>query len=175
MNILPDSEVDNSPWSSSLEPSDRHLVMCMSYSRANEVVPFVERLAATHGLVCWNPQSGIVKWPPHIEAMPHLRLTMENGQVIDSPGPSTIASAISSLAQPANGFAILARSDLEYMQTVIDDSGRWVIEFRDGSPAEHYELSQPVKRETVENAFADYASGNDDGWRKLPWKKLNLE
>lgn len=173
LHTLPDSEIERSPWSCQIQKSDRYVGLCMGYSFANKVVPFVEQLAAKHGLVCYNGQSGIVKWPPHLEAMPHLRLAMENGRVIDQPGAPTISSAIASLKQPENGFMILSRSDERYMQVVICKDGRWVIEQRDGSADRHFEID-PVQPDAAEQAFIDYASGNDHGWQALPWIKLEL-
>ena len=51
-----EADIESCPWSIAFDKSDRHVLMCMAYSRADEIVPFVESLARKHGLVCFNPQ-----------------------------------------------------------------------------------------------------------------------
>ncbi len=170
---LSDEELDSSPWSCGIDISDRHAIMCMSYSRANEVVAFVQILAAKHELVVFNPQGPSVVFPPSLESIPHLRLQLESGRVIDAPGSEEIAQALRALRLPRNSYAILERTGLDYMQVGLQSSGELIIEFQDGSLDRHYAARQaPLAKVTA--AFQAYAA-NSPAWRSMfSWQRLDL-
>jgi hypothetical protein len=52
-----DDEVDKCPWSVEIDISDGAVVMCMVWSRVDEVAPYVINLAARHDLSCYDPQN----------------------------------------------------------------------------------------------------------------------
>ena len=58
-----DDEVDDCPWSVEIDVSDGAVVMCMVWSRVEEVAPFVMRLAEKHGLACYDPQDDKLHLP----------------------------------------------------------------------------------------------------------------
>jgi hypothetical protein len=41
-------------------PSDAHVLLCMPWSKAVELMDFAERLAKKHALVCFDPQSSVI-------------------------------------------------------------------------------------------------------------------
>ena len=49
---------DFCPWSVAFDRSDRHIIMCCVWERAEYVHDFVSQLAAKHNLVAFDPQSG---------------------------------------------------------------------------------------------------------------------
>jgi hypothetical protein len=51
-----DDVVDESPRSVEIDVSDGAVIMCMVWSRVEEVAPFVRDLAKKHNLVCYDPQ-----------------------------------------------------------------------------------------------------------------------
>ena len=51
-----DDEVDECPWSVEIDVSDGAVLMCMVWSRVEEVAPYVIKLAARHDLSCYDPQ-----------------------------------------------------------------------------------------------------------------------
>ena len=61
-----DDEVDNCPWSVELNISDGAVLMCMVWSRVEEVAPFVMNLAAKHNLACFDPQEDKISLPPSL-------------------------------------------------------------------------------------------------------------
>jgi len=68
IDSVPDKKIDDvdfCPWSSAIDHSGMHVIMCCTWSKANEVAGFVEQLAAKHGLVFFNPQTNEVKLPQH--------------------------------------------------------------------------------------------------------------
>jgi hypothetical protein len=67
-------------------------------------------------------------------------------------------------------FMILGSSPQHYIQAA-GDSEPFVMEYRDGSAAEHYECTQEISRGELEAAFISYLSG-DSLWKtKFDWKK----
>ena len=58
-----DDEVDDCPWSVEIDVSDGAVVMCMVWSRVEEVAPFVMGLAERHGLACYDPQDNKLYLP----------------------------------------------------------------------------------------------------------------
>ena len=61
-----DDEVDDCPWSVEIDVSDGAVVMCMVWSRVEEVAPFVMTLAQKHGLACFDLQEGKIYLPPSV-------------------------------------------------------------------------------------------------------------
>ena len=59
-----DDDVDDCPWSVELDVSDGAVLMCMVWSRVEEVAPFVMNLAAKHHLACFDPQEDKISLPP---------------------------------------------------------------------------------------------------------------
>lgn len=67
---MPEQNVDACPWAASLDVSRGHVLMPMVHSWAERMYPFILGLAEKHGLVCFDPQEGmIVAAPPgiHVE------------------------------------------------------------------------------------------------------------
>lgn len=168
-----DDDIDDCPWNDAFDQSPGYVVMCISFSRVNEIVPMVQKLAAKHDLVCFNPQWPCVVYPPRLAAMPHLRLSLENWTVIDKPTPEQIAEALSSLTTEGNSFAILERTDSTYLQTGLQTTGEYVVEYQDGSLDKHYEAITEDPRQVVA-AFQAYATGSDNWKREFEWQKLEL-
>ena len=52
-----DDEVDECPWSVEIDVSDGAVLVCMVWSRVEEVAPHVIKLAAKHDLSCYDPQN----------------------------------------------------------------------------------------------------------------------
>ncbi|HEY3580705.1 MAG TPA: hypothetical protein VGK82_09180 [Pyrinomonadaceae bacterium] len=56
INSYSDDTVDNCPWSVEIDVSDGAVLMCLVWSRVEEVAPFVMGLAERHQLACYDPQ-----------------------------------------------------------------------------------------------------------------------
>jgi hypothetical protein len=173
IDAWPMDEIDSCPWSCSFDTSEGHVLICMVYSRAHDIVPFVESLAGTHDLVCFDPQRSFVAYPPTIARMPHLRIVLEDWTVIDNPSADNIEAALNSLHADGNAFAILEVTDMTFMQVLLQPEGTYVIEHRAGAAHRHY---QAVTRDlgSVVNAFQAYAAGDDSWQGAFGWRKIRL-
>ena len=56
-------DFDFSPWSIEHDYSDRHIIMCSVWSKAEYVAKFVRELAGKHGLAVYNPQEYRIYYP----------------------------------------------------------------------------------------------------------------
>src|SRR5437660_444898 len=110
-----------------------------------------------------------------------MRLTLENGTVIDNPTAAQIDAALRSLNWlEENAFAVLAVQDWTYMQTAQDDDPDqqepvFLLEYQEDSLEKHYHaVDEPLSVERVIEAFQKYARG-DASWRDdFQWEKLEL-
>ena len=62
INSYSDETVDDCAWTVELDISDGAVVMCIAWSRVEEVAPFVMELAERHGLACYDPQDDKLYW-----------------------------------------------------------------------------------------------------------------
>ncbi len=68
IDMVAEDDLDGSPWASSIELSDGHVILSIRTERAAQVVPRLLALAEQHDLLCFDPQSGKVHLPPHLRA-----------------------------------------------------------------------------------------------------------
>lgn len=169
----PDEDIDSCPWSCEFERSPGHVVICMSSSRIEEVLPLIHELAAKHDLVCFNPQWPGVTYPPRIAAIPHLRLTSENWTLIDNPTKAQISTALESLNADGNSFALLEITDSVYLETCFQAEGGYIVEYQAGSLDQHFQAIIDDLT-SLTPLFHDYAGGNDSWKSKCVWERLAL-
>ena len=59
-----DADLDDCPWSIAFDLSEGHVILPMVFSHADEVAPYVVKLAKKHRLVCVDPQEGRIRTAP---------------------------------------------------------------------------------------------------------------
>jgi hypothetical protein len=75
IDMLADDEVDNCPWSCGHDRSGQHVIMCLTYgNQLRDAALFITRLAAKHGLICFDPQEPVVYLPPGLKLKPKRSL-----------------------------------------------------------------------------------------------------
>ena len=57
LSALQAERLDDSPWACDFEQGSRHLIVCMSFRRAEEVGAFIQQLLHTHSIVLYDPQA----------------------------------------------------------------------------------------------------------------------
>ncbi len=110
-----------------------------------------------------------------------MRLTLENGTVIDNPSAAQIDEALRSLDwMEENAFAILELAEWTYMQTAQDDDPEqqervFVLDHQEGSLKKHYHaVDEQIALERVIDAFQKYARG-DASWRTdFEWERQEV-
>lgn len=64
---VPEDRIDDHdycPWSIAHERSDRYIIMCAVWPKAQYVKDLVQRLAGQHGLAVFDPQASTIAHPP---------------------------------------------------------------------------------------------------------------
>ncbi|MER7807238.1 hypothetical protein [Streptomyces sp900116325] len=166
-----------SPWSAGLDVSEERVLMPMGWGRVAAVAPRVVALAGEHGLVCFDPQAGVVHVPPGLRGTEASRLQSCVGLPVEDPDPETVERAVRRLSAE-NWFVILEGSLDRYVQVGTGSSagvaaGGFAVEHRDGSPDRHYrcvlrDLDQVVA------VFADFAHGAGAWSVEAEWEKLSM-
>ena len=99
---------------------------------------------------------------------------MRWGKRAQDPFPHNIREAIEAFKGGTNSFAILAKSELTYMQCSGGESAGYSLEYQEGSTDEHYECVDELTEEDAIKALQSYRIG-DESWRtKFHWKKQDI-
>ncbi|MET8137272.1 MULTISPECIES: hypothetical protein [unclassified Streptomyces] len=166
-----------SPWSAGLDVSEECVLMPMGWGRAAEVAPRIVELSGEHGLVCFDPQAGVVHVPPGLRGPDPLQLQSCVGLQVEDPDAETVERAVRSLSAD-NWFVILEGSEGRYVQVGAGSragvaSGGFGVEHRDGSPDRHYRCVLPDLEQVVA-VFADFARGARAWSVEAKWEKLSM-
>ena len=90
----------------------------------------------------------------------------------EDPSTATIEAALRSIE---DGFAVLARSDQEYIQATSVGAGSYLIERREGSADRHYQTrDNSIGIERVVTAFLAYHAGGSAWTADFNWAPLTL-
>ena len=69
IDTVPDEKIDDHdycPWSCAIARSGMHVILSCVWSKARDVGEFVQKLAAKHGLLLYDPQENLVRLPPRL-------------------------------------------------------------------------------------------------------------
>jgi hypothetical protein len=164
------------PWAAEPDVAEDCAIMPFQSALASTVLPIVRDLAKERALVCFDPQSSTVYQSAGVDA-PGGSLTLElaDGCTIDDPGQGLVEESIRGLSE-ANWYVILERRQNVYLQAGFGDQagaprGHFVIEYRDGSPDEHWRaLSSSL--DDLAAAFHEYWQGGTGWTGAFSWKAL---
>ena len=102
-----------------------------------------------------------------------MTLTRSDGPTIKNPSAREIESALRHMEATGGEFAILDRSELEYIQTA-PDGDTFTLEYQEGSLDRHYRVDS-VPLAAVIEAFQQYARGEDAAWKSgFAWQHFPL-
>lgn len=107
-----------------------------------------------------------------------MRFEIEGVTPIDHVTPEQVEQGLRSLRLPERSFAILDSGPDSYIQTAVDGAGSgdgaFVLEYQEGSLAQHYRSTRPVPLGEVIAAFHSYLR-LDGVWRAAhAWERMDL-
>jgi hypothetical protein len=70
LGSVSEHEIDSCPWNCAFDKSDGHVLICIAWSRAEEMFPIVVTMAGKQGLVCYDAQADKVYLPTRLKS-PH--------------------------------------------------------------------------------------------------------
>lgn len=176
IDTVPDEDIDAGPWTAALDVSPGHVIMSITWSRAEEVGSAVRKLAREHGLVCFDPQDRVVH-APGAESPRRLHWQCCDGTAVIRPDVASIEHELDRLSE-RNWYAVLEDDDERYVQVGLGrnagvSDGQFAVEYRDGGPERHFR-HVTTSLDVVKSVFLGFA-GNDDGWRdRLVWQRVQL-
>jgi hypothetical protein len=102
-----------------------------------------------------------------------MQLELEEGPVLENPDGEAIARA---MHDAPSGYAILSKAEESYIQSAGDPSEGYVLEYQDGSSANHYRATnKPIALDHVIAAFQSYATGAEEWKSWFDWEKMDLD
>lgn len=115
--------------------------------------------------------------PARPPGKPVMRLELSSGTTIENPTDEQITAALRQLdvQRDGEGFAILGRDDLTYVQVSGDASIGFDMEYQEGSTKKHYRAAREgFTLEEVVRAMAQYRDGAIDwkdygNWSRITW------
>jgi hypothetical protein len=104
-----------------------------------------------------------------------MDFSINGGASIEDPTPQDITTGLASLTGTGDSFAILASSEMTYLQASGGPSHGFVIEYQVDSLDQHYQsVSNSLPLSTVTTAFQRYAV-SDPSWKSVTgWQHLDL-
>ncbi|WP_328665032.1 hypothetical protein [Streptomyces sp. NBC_00328] len=157
-----DARAEASPWAAGLDVSAAHVIMPMSWSRADDTAPEMVALAGRYGLVCLDPQAQVLHRPPAQRGADGLSLRPCVGLKVEDADPEVIDRAVRRLSAE-NWFLILERRSGHFLQVGHGPNAGlatdgFAVEHREGSMEHHYRCVLSG-RDEVAALCADYAAG----------------
>jgi hypothetical protein len=145
-------EGEDGPWAGPLSESASGPIayFSMAYSRADEVSEGAARLAAEHGLVCFDANQGALRGTQE-----GLTVTTQHGPV---PMPALWFPFVLNELRLADGY-IVVRQGQSYARAR-NDEGTLVLEYREAG--KHLQTRE-VPMDQIADALSQWAAGNRGG------------
>lgn len=103
-----------------------------------------------------------------------MQLILEDGSTWHFPNQSAIRNALAQVDGASNSFLILERDEAHFMQAAGAMDSGFVVEYREGDSAQHYQAGDGVSFEIAADLFSSYAAGSDDWLTAVEWRKMKF-
>jgi hypothetical protein len=166
---FPNGESEDTPWAAgglSSNCSGPILYVAVSYSQADQVGVVAERLAQEHDLVFFDPQ----KAPRAPVNGGEVAVTTSRGRVAL---PDRWAFFLSQELRNFDGYVVVDSGRDHSFAQARNDNGTLTLEYRDGSPQQHYQV-QGVDLGDVVEALSQWAENRRHFIAKHTWERLTL-
>ncbi len=177
LESLSDDDIDMlGVWSVTPDRSDSIAALSCVWSRADEVDQVVRELAAAQGLVCYEPGYHVLN-PNAAGYVPPFIVSAEGLPTIPDPDTRRLEWIVRRL-DPDNFYVVLERADGWYAQVGYGDragvgAGTYALEYREGSPDEHYRCESPDI--TAATLFLQEFLAGEQAWKQRhAWQPLAL-
>jgi hypothetical protein len=146
------------------------------WPQSRDAAATIRALAERHGLVVFDPQSGVVmpNAPGYLAA---FTLSTADGQVIPDPNADRVERAARRLNRDAF-FLILSRADGWWVQAAIGENagarpGQYALEYQEGSLDRQYR-AETTDLNYVIRFLTEFLAGQDTWKRRHSWRHLEL-
>jgi hypothetical protein len=102
-----------------------------------------------------------------------MKLDLNGAELAQPIDEALIAGSLQALSGDDDSFLILSKDDMSYIQACKTSDGHYVLEYQEGSLAEHYECADGMLNfQKVSMAFTSYLNGTDEWKTSLMWQPL---
>ncbi|MER6830451.1 hypothetical protein ABT352_30990 [Streptosporangium sp. NPDC000563] len=156
---------DRLPGAEWLSPD--HVLVSMDPERADEVSSEIFALATECGLVCYDPQRGLVHNLSPRGVYPTMEMRTGDGMIVVSPDLQLISDALATMS-PQNPFTALVVFGEHFVQSSPEISG-YELEYKDSVRNRMFRTHVPDLK-AVQEAFTEYATGERAFLERHDWK-----
>ncbi len=142
-------------------------LVTVDLERADEVAAEVFALAAECGLVCYDPQRGLVHNLSPRGVHPTMEMRTGDGMIVVGPDLQLISDALATMS-PQNPFTALVVFGEHFVQTSPEVSG-YELEYKDSVRNRMFRTHVP-DLEAVQTAFIEYAMGERAFLERHDWR-----
>jgi len=104
-----------------------------------------------------------------------MKLELNDTELTQTLDEALIISSLQALNGDDDSFLILSKDEVSYIQTCKKSDGHYVLEYQEGSLAEHYECADGMLNfQKVSMAFASYLNGTDEWKTSFRWQPLGF-
>jgi len=102
-----------------------------------------------------------------------MKLDLNGTELTQTLDEALITRSLQSLNSDDDSFLILSKDEMSYIQTCKTVDGHYVLEYQEGSLAEHYKCAdEMLSFQKVSMAFTSYLNGTDEWKTALTWQPL---
>lgn len=102
-----------------------------------------------------------------------MKLDLNGTELAQPLDEALIIRSLQALDREDDSFLILSKDEMSYIQTCRESDGHYVLEYQEGSLAEHYECADEMLNfQKVSMAFTSYLNGTDEWKTSLAWQPL---
>lgn len=102
-----------------------------------------------------------------------MKLELSGAELTEPLDEVLITGSLQALNSDDDSFLILSKDGMSYIQTCKTSDGHYVLEYQEGSLAEHYECADEMLNfQKVSMAFTSYLNGTDEWKTALTWQPL---
>ncbi|QIS08237.1 hypothetical protein [Nocardia arthritidis] len=139
------------------------------YDAIGHVRRILFALATPLGYAVYDPQ---LAWL--IDPAGSVAVTVTHGGAGEFPYlTKTLAEQWVSELTPPNPYLIVERAPHDYIQTYLDKSGVYTLEYRDGAPDRHFGVTIRDAAMVAELIW-DWTAGDRSRLNSMPWSRLDL-
>ncbi|WP_326636428.1 hypothetical protein OG884_24120 [Streptosporangium sp. NBC_01755] len=142
-------------------------LVTVDLERADEVAAEVFALAAECGLVCYDPQRGLVHNLSPRGVYPTMEMRTGDGMIVVAPDLGLISDALATMS-PQNPFTALVVFGEHFVQSSPEISG-YELEYKDSVRDRMFRTHIP-DLEAVQTAFIEYATGERAFLERHDWR-----
>ncbi|WP_436759605.1 hypothetical protein [Streptosporangium sp. V21-05] len=156
---------DRMPGAEWLSPD--HLLVGVDLERADEVSAEVFALAVECGLVCYDPQRGLVHNLSPRGVYPTMEMRTGDGMIVVGPDLQLVSDALATMS-PQNPFTALVVFGEHFVQSSPEITG-YELEYKDSVRNRMFRTHVPDLG-AVQDAFTEYATGERAFLERHDWK-----